>query len=488
MANFPSLFWRGEPAPVTLAQSTFADCGLSLLLPATALDLLARVASRDEIADRQALFARLRGADSDRFAALAAALDRVASAHHAAANAVSALEGLALRVALLRAYADVYGVVTEMAREGLLGEAHAAFWPAQAGVHAALVAALPGMEGTLAALSRVTLTRVPRVPMTLTDPFDAPLAETAIAHRVAAYAAELGLAVGAAKLSPIRPDEGVSEGWLTLRGDDAGRLRDAIAPFDELPVGAMLVCRDELAVCTAICALLDRAIAAGCPVCTPQMCNAPAFDADGICDLALLPSGCAIVPNDVRIGGERRFFFLTGANGGGKTTYLRALLNNLLLARAGCPIAAARAVVYPWRDVATHFPADEAFSASGRFVDEQNRADAMVGRASPDCFFAFNETFSGTDHGKGLDATLALVRRLDEAGVAGLFVTHFHEVAKAGLPMLTAVVDEADGGKRTYRIVEAGGVGSSFARDILRKYRLDAASLAARLAREEERV
>lgn len=485
MTNFPSLLWRGAPAPVTLAKSTLADCGLAALLPARTLDWLARRATREEIADRQALFARLRESDADRFAALQCELDRVAAAHHAATGAATEIEALALRLSLLRVYAAVFPTVAEMAQAGLLGVSHATFWPTQTEAHAALVAALPALEETMAALARVTLNRSPHAPMALTDPLETGLDEAAPARRVDAFAASLGLTLPAAKPSPIRLDEGVSTGWLTLHRCEADRLRALLAPFADLPIGTLLICRDELEICTSICALLSRAAGAGCSVCTPQMCDCPTFDADGICDLALLPSGCAIVPNDVRIGGERRFFFLTGANGGGKTTYLRALVGGLLLARAGCPIAAERAAVYPWPDVATHFPLDEAFSASGRFVDEQNRADAMADRASADSFFAFNETFSGTDHDKGLSAVLRLARRLADTGASGLFVTHFHAVAASGLPLLSAVVDEQDGGRRTYRIVESGGTGSSFARDILRKYKLDAASLAARQAREE---
>jgi len=149
-----------------------------------------------------------------------------------------------------------------------------------------------------------------------------------------------------------------------------------------------------------------------------------------------------------------------------------------------------RAAFYPWRAVATHFPADEQFSGTGRFVDEQNRAAALRAEADRvggrDCFFCFNETFSGTDRQKGLTHTVELAQALTDAGVFGLFVTHFHEVSETGLPMLCTVVDRDDENRRTYRIVEACGIGSSYARDVLRKYRLDAASLAARLTEKEE--
>lgn len=485
---YPSLLWLDEiDTHPAVERHVFTDCGLAAVLPGTAIDVLAHLCTRDEIAMRQSVFARLRDSETaPRFTSLSAALDRLSAAHHAWVNAATAAERFFLRAALLRRYAEVYPLMLRLARDGLLSPPHIAFWPAHEAEFSALTDALDPISAHLGKLSAATLTWSEREGAALTA---AAGGDQAIAARAAACAAALGIDLPDEKPSAIRMDNTVSDALLTLYADTAAALETALAAFDDLPVTALLCCRDELSFCASVCALLDRAAARGLLVTTPTLAEEPAFDADSLCDLTLLAADARIVPNDARFTAERRFFFLTGANGGGKTTYLRTVVGNLLLCLGGCPIAAARATIYPWRAVATHFPADEQFSGTGRFVDEQNRAAALRAEAERvggrDCFFCFNETFSGTDRQKGLTHTVELARALADTGVAGLFVTHFHEVSETGLPMLCTVIDREDENRRTYKIVEQSGIGSSYARDVLRKYRIDAESLAARLAEKE---
>ena len=484
----PSLLWLDEiAAHPAVERHVFVDCGLAAVLPGAAVDVLSHLCTHDEIIMRQAVFAHLRdAAAAPRFAALSDALDRLSAAHHAWVNAATAAERLFLRAALLRRYTEVYPLMLALTRDGLLTASHTAFWPAREDEFAALTAALEEITASLAVLSTSTLIWSEKDGAVMTAPSDT---ERAISVRAAACAAALGIELPAEKPSPMRLDAPFSDAILALHADTAASLEAALAAFDTLPILDLLTCRDELYFCASISALLDRAAARGFAVTMPTVADAPTFDADALCDLTLLATDAQIIPNDARFAPEKRFFFLTGANGGGKTTYLRTVVGNLLLFLGGCPIVAARASIYPWRAVATHFPADEQFSGTGRFVDEQNRAAALRAEADRvggrDCFFCFNETFSGTDRQKGLTHTVELAQALAGAGVAGLFVTHFHEVSEAGLPMLCTVVDRDDENRRTYKIVEQSGIGSSYARDVLRKYRLDAASLAARLAEKE---
>ena len=57
-----------------------------------------------------------------------------------------------------------------------------------------------------------------------------------------------------------------------------------------------------------------------------------------------------IVPNDILFN-EKTFFFLTGANGGGKTTYLRSVGIAVILFLSGCPIPCEGAEIYPLDNV-----------------------------------------------------------------------------------------------------------------------------------------
>ena len=95
-------------------------------------------------------------------------------------------------------------------------------------------------------------------------------------------------------------------------------------------------------------------------------------------------------------------------------------------------------------------------------------------------FLFFNETFSGTDDKRGFELLKDTAMKIGENHRFGLYVTHFHEVMSLDYPVLSAEVDLSDANKRTFRIVKSKGSASSYASDILKKYRLDKDSLTAR--------
>lgn len=208
----------------------------------------------------------------------------------------------------------------------------------------------------------------------------------------------------------------------------------------------------------------------------------------GMRDMALVKRdmrGEQVVPNDVEMTAAESFFLLGGANGGGKTTYLRALGLSVLFALTGCPIAARNAHIYPFRRFFTHFPANETFSDTGRFLEEEKRVRVIREAADADTVALFNETFSGTYEKKAEEYSRALALEMAERGVFGVYVTHIHALTGQSIPSLAAAIDPDDENRRTYRICRVDRTDSSYARDILRKYALDSDSLAARLQREE---
>jgi DNA mismatch repair ATPase MutS len=211
----------------------------------------------------------------------------------------------------------------------------------------------------------------------------------------------------------------------------------------------------------------------------PTMSETPQYTAYEMYDISLLAKSCEhIVPNDVNFTAQEAFAFLLGANGGGKTTYVRAVGLNLELACAGCPVFARQATVYPFSRIAAHMPHDERFERTGRLDEERERVARMLdGPPDEIAFLLFNETFSGTDDVRGFALLAECAQRMVAAGHFGLYVTHFHEAESLGLPMLSAQIDPEDENRRTYRIVRKGSGASSYAADILKKYRLDRESL-----------
>ena len=142
---------------------------------------------------------------------------------------------------------------------------------------------------------------------------------------------------------------------------------------------------------------------------------------------------------------------------------------------------AKEAEIYPFDTVLSHFPKDERFDNTGRLDEERRRTEEML-KAAQDkvAFLLFNETFSGTDDKRGFDLLIDTAAKIAESKYFGLYVTHFHEVMSLDGPVLSAEVDSSDANKRTFRIVRSKGSVSSYAADILKKYRLDKESLASR--------
>ncbi len=267
--------------------------------------------------------------------------------------------------------------------------------------------------------------------------------------------------------------------FRALFAEPLDALRLVLPPYKSLELGALLSLAPEAAFCLEICEFIDKMTARGLPLCYPRVSSSRRYIARGACDFTLTYKKIdAIVPNDIEFGSPESFFFLLGANGGGKTTYLRCVGANLLLFLSGAPICARDAEIYPFPTVLTHFPADERVTDVGRLDDERRRADAMLAAAGPDSFLIFNETYSGTDDKYGCELTLDTARALTEHGAFGIYVTHFHELLSHGeFGFLEAVIDAENGNARTYKIVRQNARRGSYAADILKKYGLDRASL-----------
>lgn len=242
--------------------------------------------------------------------------------------------------------------------------------------------------------------------------------------------------------------------------------------FDYLP---------ELKFILGIVDFTREAEKAGIPYCFPTLCEERRIALKNVYDVTLIKKeSLKIVPNDVDFSENEPFFYLTGANGGGKTTYLRAVGGAMLLFLAGAPVFCQSGEASLLSAVYTHFPRDERFEGTGRFLDEKKRVDAILDSQDGNALILLNETFATTGEEKAIEQTGILARHLHASGNFGLYITHQHDVAEKEIPFLGVTVDENDSNRRTYRIEKRRLPPRSFAKDILEKYRLDRASLMGR--------
>jgi hypothetical protein len=139
----------------------------------------------------------------------------------------------------------------------------------------------------------------------------------------------------------------------------------------------------------------------------------------------LLPAATA-VRNDLRLGPDQRVLVVSGSNMSGKSTFLRTVGVNAVLAQAGSPVRATRLRLSSLAVGATLRIQDSLQEGRSRFYAELLRVKQVVelSRGKLPLLFLLDEVFAGTNsHDRRLGAE-AVVRGLVEAGAIGLVTTH----------------------------------------------------------------
>jgi hypothetical protein len=139
------------------------------------------------------------------------------------------------------------------------------------------------------------------------------------------------------------------------------------------------------------------------------------------------PLLASAVPNDVRLGGDGpRVLLVSGSNMSGKSTYLRTVGVNVVLALAGAPVRAARLRLTPLQPGATLRIQDSLQAGRSRFYAEITRLKELVDLAAGalPLLFLLDEILHGTNsHDRRIGAE-AVVRGLLARGSLGLVTTH----------------------------------------------------------------
>ena len=150
---------------------------------------------------------------------------------------------------------------------------------------------------------------------------------------------------------------------------------------------------------------------------------APVYEAERLSH-PLLPAAAA-VPNDVALGPAPRVLIVSGSNMSGKTTLLRSVGVNAVLALMGAPVRAARLRLSPMTPGATLRIEDSLQAGRSRFYAEVLRLGQIVAAArTGPTLFLLDELFHGTNSHDRRDGALGLLRSLLELPAVGLVTTH----------------------------------------------------------------
>jgi DNA mismatch repair ATPase MutS len=232
--------------------------------------------------------------------------------------------------------------------------------------------------------------------------------------------------------------------------------------------------RTELAFYMGCLNLHARLAKKGEPVCfpVPVASTERTHSFSGLYDVCLtlnLPS--RVVGNSVDAD-DKDLVIITGANQGGKSTFLRSIGLSQLMMQSGMFAPAESFSSNVCDALFTHYKREEdATMKSGKLAEELSRMSDVVDHMTPNSLVLFNESFAATNEREGSEIATQITSALLEKRIKIFFVTHLYEFAH-GLfdrKMQGAVFLRAErqiDGSRTFRLVEGEPLQTSYGQDL----------------------
>ncbi|MGC8468341.1 MAG: MutS-related protein [Acetobacteraceae bacterium] len=254
-------------------------------------------------------------------------------------------------------------------------------------------------------------------------------------------------------------------------------IANAAAQSNDHILAFLRMVRDELAFylgCVNLAEILaDKGEAVSFPV--PAGSAERLLRFSGLYDLALrLNIDTSVVANDFD-GTGKSLVMITGANQGGKSTFLRGIGIAQLMMQAGMFVPARAYSANLCSILLTHYKREEDNSmTSGKLDEELLRMSGLVDRLGPDSLVLFNESFQSTNEREGSAIARDLVLVLLEHRVKILFVTHLHDLARSLFErddpeMAFLRAERRQDGTRSFHIVGGRPLPTSFGQDLYRE-------------------
>ncbi|MGH6967701.1 MAG: MutS-related protein [Stellaceae bacterium] len=168
----------------------------------------------------------------------------------------------------------------------------------------------------------------------------------------------------------------------------------------------------------------------------------------------------------------RDLIIVTGANQGGKSTFLRSVGMAQLMMQAGMFVTAKSFIASTRDRLFTHYKREEDTSMeSGKLDEELRQMSEIVDHITPHALILFNESFAATNEREGSEIARHIVSALLKKRVKIVCVTHLYEFARdfyekdvANVLFLRA--ERQPDGSRTFKLVEGKPLETSFGEDL----------------------
>lgn len=274
----------------------------------------------------------------------------------------------------------------------------------------------------------------------------------------------------------VSPRDDAGSGDLGRRRDRAiNEATNALAQAAEHLDSFFTMLREELAFYVGCLNLAHTLRELSLPICIPELLPMGSNDRSwqGLYDLSLgLMRSVTVVGNDLEAL-DKRLYVVTGANQGGKSTFLRSIGQAQLMAQCGMFVAADRFMAPIRCGVFTHFKKEEdASMKSGKLDEELARMSRLADQLGKGALMLFNESFAATNEREGSEICRQITQALIENGVEVFSVTHLYIFAAAFLGDKSTQYLRAqrleDGG-RSFKIVAGQPLQTAFGEDLYQK-------------------
>ena len=272
-------------------------------------------------------------------------------------------------------------------------------------------------------------------------------------------------------------DESGVRALSELRGRGVTRAATALTEATTHLLGFFTMLRTELAFYVGCLNLRDRLASHGTPYCLPDPIptGTNAYKVRKLYDVSLsMNLQEKVVANDLDAD-DRLLIMITGANRGGKSTFLRSLGQAQLMMQCGLFVCAESHRARLCSGLFTHFKREEDTSMkSGKLDEELARMSEIVDQVNADSIVLCNESFGSTNEREGSEIARQIVAALLEQGIRVLYVTHMYELAYGfwARKMETALFLRAErlpDGRRTFRMEKGQPLETSYGQDLYRK-------------------
>jgi DNA mismatch repair ATPase MutS len=262
---------------------------------------------------------------------------------------------------------------------------------------------------------------------------------------------------------------------MRLRG--IRRVAIALAESADHVLSFFRMLKTELAFYAGCLNLHDVLAAKGEPVCfpTPALAGERKHRFSGLYDMCLsLHMEGRVVGNSCEADGKS-LTIITGANQGGKSSFLRSIGLAQLMMQCGMFVGAESFEADLCPALFTHYKREEdATMESGKFDEEIARMSGIVDDIKPNSLLLFNESFAATNEREGSEIAKQIVSALLEKRIKIFYVTHLYEFARIFFDRKTedAIFLRAErkaDGTRTFRLLEGEPLETSYGEDLYRQ-------------------